>query len=64
MGQEENSLETLRALLYCALDVINEYMAIQLLPNCNDCGRQHECEYCPRPGMRVRFNCALWEEMK
>ena len=31
------------------------------MPNCNTCGKKISCEYVPRLGDDVRFNCPLWE---
>lgn len=32
------------------------------LKNCNNCGGKKTCEYCPKPGGPVVFNCPLWED--
>lgn len=37
---------------------LQELERIESLPNCNDCKRQG-CEYKPKPGDYVRFNCPL-----
>lgn len=29
---------------------------------CNDCGKKMDCEYCPKPGQLVRFNCPFYEQ--
>lgn len=44
-----------------AIQKANEFDRIMTLPNCNNCGKVKECEYAPKPGERVRINCALWE---
>jgi len=30
--------------------------------NCNNCGKQCDCEYVPALGDQVRSNCPLWKE--
>lgn len=37
---------------------------VSRLPDCNDCAKQRECEYCPRIGEQVRINCPLHEPIK
>ena len=32
--------------------------------HCNDCGIKNKCEYVPKPGQKVRWNCPLWKERK
>lgn len=41
--------------------LLMELQKIESLPNCNDCKRQG-CEYKPKLGELVRFNCPLWKE--
>lgn len=48
--------------LYHIADIIRSWESIMSLPNCNDCGRQPGCAYCPKPGQMVRYNCPLWSE--
>ena len=38
--------------------LLQELQRIESLPNCNDCKRQG-CEYKPKLGEYVRFNCPL-----
>lgn len=40
--------------------LLMELQNIESLPNCNDCKRQG-CEYKPKLGELVRFNCPLWK---
>lgn len=49
---------TARILHYIA-DCIQYYERVSCLPDCNDCGRNPECEYLPKPGEQVRINCPL-----
>lgn len=37
---------------------------VAFLPNCNDCGLSHDCEYIPKLGEMARINCPLWKPMK
>ena len=34
---------------------------VAFLPNCNDCGAAHDCEYIPKLGEMARINCPLWK---
>ena len=47
--------------LYMALrfleDCMNFYRNMHDLPTCNECAKQKDCEYVPRWGERVRYNC-------
>lgn len=42
-----------------AITMINE---IAEMNNCNICGKRKTCEYCPRLGKNVRYNCPLYVE--
>ena len=48
--------------LYHIADIIRSWENIMSLPNCNDCGRQKVCTYCPKPGQMVRYNCPIWSK--
>lgn len=37
---------------------------VAALPDCNDCAKQHDCEYLPRIGEYTRMNCPLHEPKK
>ena len=43
-----------------ALELANR---ISEMPSCNDCNRK-DCEYKPKWGKPVRYNCPLWEGEK
>lgn len=51
--------------LYMALrfleDCISFYWKMHDLPTCNECGKRKDCEYVPRWGERVRYNCPHFE---
>lgn len=32
--------------------------------NCNVCGKRSTCEYCPKLGELIRYNCPLYERKK
>lgn len=44
-------------------DVLMLAARIAEMPGCNDCGVE-ECEYEPRWGEPIRYNCPLWKERK
>jgi hypothetical protein len=46
-----------------ACDYKREFEALMELPDCNTCGSNASgfCDFCPKPGERVRINCPLWE---
>lgn len=46
----------LRETLYSLVDIVNAYIDIMKLPDCNECGNR-QCGYAPKPGTHVRINC-------
>lgn len=57
---KEERIKLRETLLYLAdgLIVLND---IEHMHSCNDCGIQRKCQYVPRIGQPVRYNCPLWE---
>ena len=45
------------------LDCLQALRNITETGNCNECGKKWECEYVPRPGQQVRYNCPHFERM-
>ncbi len=43
-------------------DCLRALRNIWELNDCNKCGKKRECEYVPKPGQIVRYNCPLFEE--
>ena len=43
------------------LNVLMAYRNIAQIGNCNTCKKKKECEYAPKPGELVRYNCPLFE---
>ena len=39
------------------LDCLILLRRITNLPTCNECAKTKYCEYCPKPGESVRYNC-------
>ena len=62
IGEEERA-KIMEALLYLAdsMVLLND---IAKMNTCNDCGIQRKCNYCPRPGESVRYNCPLWQQQE
>lgn len=56
-----NAIIEVAMALQTIADCLRQYDEIHNLPNCNDCNKVNECEYRPRWGATVRFNCPLWE---
>ena len=50
-----------KVLLYVA-DCLAFVSEMGEMHNCNDCGIKNQCEYVPKPGQKVRWNCPLWNE--
>lgn len=44
------------------LDVLNAYRDIQNTGNCNWCSDKLICQYVPKPGETVRYNCPFFKE--
>ena len=43
------------------LDTLMAYRNIAQRGCCNTCEKQKKCEYAPKPGELVRYNCPLFE---
>ena len=57
------SAAELRESLYSLIDIINAYIDIIKLPDCNQCGNR-QCGYEPKPGTHVRINCPHFKAWK
>lgn len=58
MNRIDNIIEDLAYIL----DSLRALREIQAAGNCNTCAGRRECEYCPRPGQLVRYNCPFYKE--
>lgn len=43
------------------LDTLMAYRNIVDSGDCNRCGKQKTCEYAPKPGQLVRYNCPFYK---
>lgn len=43
------------------LDALRAYRDIIDSGCCNSCGSKKNCEYAPKPGQLVRYNCPFYE---
>ena len=43
------------------LDTLIAYRNITKTGNCNECGKKGKCEYIPKLGEQVRYNCPFFE---
>ena len=57
-----NRIDNIIADLVYILDSLRALREIQATGNCNTCAGRSECEYCPRPGQMVRYNCPFYKE--
>ena len=57
----EEQLALRKTLIYLA-DVLLLAETIENMNSCNNCAVRRKCEYCPRPGKNVRYNCPLWKD--
>lgn len=55
--------ETISTVMYI-LDCLRAYKEITKSGNCNNCGKNPTCEYKPRIGQMVRYNCPFYERKK
>ena len=44
------------------LDTLMVYRNIDDSGDCNRCGKKKTCEYVPKPGQLVRYNCPFYEQ--
>jgi len=42
------------------LDTLMAYRNIIESGDCNDCDKKFKCEYMPKPGQLVRYNCPFY----
>lgn len=45
------------------LDVLMAYRNIVDSGDCNRCGKKKTCEYAPKAGQLVRYNCTFYKRM-
>lgn len=45
------------------LDVMVAYRNIVDSGDCNNCARRMNCEYSPKPGQQVRYNCPFYVDI-
>ena len=46
------------------LDTLMAYRNIVDSGDCNRCGKQKTCEYVPKPGQLVRYNCPFYKRVE
>ena len=46
------------------LDTLMAYRNIANSGDCNRCGKQKTCEYIPKPGQLVRYNCPFYKRLE
>lgn len=46
------------------LDMLMAYRNIVDSGDCNRCGKKKTCEYAPKPGQLVRYNCPFYKKME
>lgn len=46
------------------LDTLIAYRRLCQTGSCNFCGNRKECEYIPKPGDTVRYNCPFYTEVE
>ena len=59
-----NRIDNIIADLAYILDSLRVLREIQAAGDCNTCACRSECEYCPKPGQRVRYNCPFYKEVE
>ena len=57
-----NRIDNIIAEIAYILDSLRVLREIQAAGNCNTCAGRSECEYCPRLGQMVRYNCPFYKE--
>ena len=57
-----SKLEVCIASSYYLVDCLVLLNKIMKLPTCNECELASSCEYCPKPGEGVRYNCPHFVE--
>ena len=59
-----NRIDNIIAEIAYILDSLRVLREIQAAGNCNTCAGRSECEYCPRLGQMVRYNCPFYKEVE
>jgi len=44
------------------LDALRAYRNVVESGDCNRCKRKQTCQYCPKPGQLVRYNCPHYQK--
>ena len=57
MTKLDDSINNIDYIYACLMD----YRLILASGSCNDCSKKKNCEYVPKPGHLVRFNCPFYE---
>ena len=57
-----NTIEIIKNLKFI-IDALEFTQEMRGVHNCNDCGVAEKCEYRPKWGEPVRWNCPHWGEM-
>lgn len=57
-----NKLETAISCISYIYDALKDYSKIISSGNCNDCEKMFRCEYAPKPGQLVRYNCPFYKK--
>lgn len=60
MSRKDMDREELIRLIISICDYARLGYSISTYDNCNNCGMKERCEYCPKAGQMVRWNCPLW----
>ena len=58
-----NTIEIIKNLKFI-IDALEFTQEMRGVHNCNDCGVEKECEYRPKWGEPVRWNCPHWGEAR
>lgn len=61
MSRLDEERENLIQLIFSICDYARLGYQISTFNSCNDCGNKWDCQYTPKPGAMVRWNCPLWE---
>ena len=62
IGHTESRLDTAISNVAYILDALRAYREIVDSGDCNRCGKKKGCEYVPKPGQLVRYNCPFYEQ--
>lgn len=61
MSRFDADREDLIRLIISICDYARLGYQVSTFNNCNNCGNKKDCQYTPKPGLMVRWNCPLWE---